>query len=490
MVVSSPRRPRPGPRPPHWAVWILVGLLLLSAAVPLAAAGSDGSDDDGDSGADDGDSGDSDSGDSDGSDADSDDGSDDSDSSGSGSESDADDDDSSGPGSNGDDASDGAGPPDGVPAGDGDDGEDDEDDEDDGPGRGRGPPAGLGHLVRTGPAFRGAFLSFDLASDGIRNVSHEGRALFSAVTVDDLAVEEARTRGASVRIEGHAGDADVEFKLHDTPTAPARFEVDEGAVLALVAAPGVSLSNVSDRSVYLSGSGLQAALWSEKVALALDGDRITAAGDAEVHLLVSGRARGGDGPGPDGGDGDADDGGDDLAAAGAKVLQAASRGAVGAEVHMALNGSGVRSEVVALTDLSVLASQRGRGVVLLVSSDDERGRTVVVHLDPALFDGADDLEVLFDGEPIELASNLDDVLDPTNDGGKAEAVLLVGQDEVQALVSVPSFSVHTIEVQGLGSLTEVVTQIGLTPQQAATALLAAAATVLVAAYAAGPRRRS
>jgi len=79
----------------------------------------------------------------------------------------------------------------------------------------------------------------------------------------------------------------------------------------------------------------------------------------------------------------------------------------------------------------------------------EDGKTVVVNIDDPVLSDLDNLRVLYDGVEISLADDYEDVLDPFNDDGEAEFLLLFGTEDVQVLVSIPSFSVHRITIAQL-----------------------------------------
>lgn len=339
--------------------------------------------------------------------------------------------------------------------------------------RRRGPPAGVGRVQERDGSFSGRFVQVEATGQGLANLSYDGRLLFSHLAVDGLTVEEVESRGARIEVEGKTAGEDVRFRLHDTPTATMRIDIDDDVELEIVLADNVTPSMDGPRRVNLIASGVQAVLWSDKTPLDVNGSTIEVTGETRLSFMV---ARG---PTTS----------DDASAFGSAVARAASEGRVGAEVRAVAEGGDVRSEVVEFGDMSVMATHGNESFLVVVSSDNETGRTVVMHLDPAVLggNGSRELEVRFDGRPIEQAEDLQDVLDPSNDGDRAEYVLVHGSDGIQALVSVPSFSTHTIEVAALPGV-EVITQLGLSPAQVATALAAAGATVLVAALVAGKRR--
>lgn len=90
-------------------------------------------------------------------------------------------------------------------------------------------------------------------------------------------------------------------------------------------------------------------------------------------------------------------------------------------------------------------ADKGR-IEVNVSSDEEGGQTIVIDVDNETFNIIDinRIKVRYDGEPIDMASNYSDVLNPDDDDGKAEYLIVVGSDGIQILVSIPSFSEHVI----------------------------------------------
>jgi len=90
----------------------------------------------------------------------------------------------------------------------------------------------------------------------------------------------------------------------------------------------------------------------------------------------------------------------------------------------------------------------GERVEVTVESDVENGSTVLINLDNRVLPVGWIREVLVDNEPATLADDYADILDPNNDNGSPEYLILAGGKGVQVLVSVPSFSSHTITIRG------------------------------------------
>jgi hypothetical protein len=85
-----------------------------------------------------------------------------------------------------------------------------------------------------------------------------------------------------------------------------------------------------------------------------------------------------------------------------------------------------------------------------VSSESGEGRTVILNIDNSVLGvvSIQQVKVEVDGQPVPLASDYDDVLDPSNDGGTPEYLILVGGQGIQVLVSIPHFSTRTITIRG------------------------------------------
>jgi hypothetical protein len=93
---------------------------------------------------------------------------------------------------------------------------------------------------------------------------------------------------------------------------------------------------------------------------------------------------------------------------------------------------------------------KGNAVVAIVSSENREGRTVILNIDNRALPILDlrRVEVEVDGEKVPLADSYEDVLNPNDDGGQAEYLILVGGEGIQVLVSIPHFSARTITIRG------------------------------------------
>jgi hypothetical protein len=153
-------------------------------------------------------------------------------------------------------------------------------------------------------------------------------------------------------------------------------------------------------------------------------------------------------------------------------------------------------QVLAYDDLAVQVRLPGTAaasapIAVQLSANLTEGRTVVLHVDPALLGNAtaDRLDLHYyddhaDGSRTEAvfarAGSLADALDPTDDDGRPEYWVVADADGLQVLVSVPHWSTHTVTLAGLGAL--------LQPSVLAGALAGAAGIAVAAVALFWPRR--
>jgi parallel beta-helix repeat protein len=90
----------------------------------------------------------------------------------------------------------------------------------------------------------------------------------------------------------------------------------------------------------------------------------------------------------------------------------------------------------------------GERVEVTVESDVENGSTVLINLDNRVLPVGWIREVLVDNESATLADDYADILDPNNDNGRPEYLILKGGKGAQILVSIPHFSARVITIRG------------------------------------------
>jgi hypothetical protein len=93
----------------------------------------------------------------------------------------------------------------------------------------------------------------------------------------------------------------------------------------------------------------------------------------------------------------------------------------------------------------------GEKIEVVVESDVENGRTVLINIENEVLPVGWIQRVLVDNVEIGLADDYADVLDPT-DENVPEYLILKGGKGAQVLVSIPSFSTRTIAVAALPTL--------------------------------------
>lgn len=303
------------------------------------------------------------------------------------------------------------------------------------------------------------------------------------VVVEGLAIPGA----APITVEQRPGAllvraGEVLITVYDSPAGALRAEARSGAAFALDLGPSVAAS-VGAGEASLKAPGVDALAVVKGGTFARADGRLTVdlgATDAAFVLRAAppeppAEPSRGEPPGPLG----------DVTvparvALAAALPRAIAEEKVAAEAYLARNASGVATSVVAYVaaDVNVtVADPRPEALTLTLDVSDHRGRTLVFHLGEGVVAGTEGgVRVLYDGAEIGAAAGLADVLDPDDDGLAAEYVLVQGSAGLQLVVSVPHFSVHTLSIQGLGSLAPSLAPYG---GVAAAALLAVAAVVLL-----------
>jgi len=78
-------------------------------------------------------------------------------------------------------------------------------------------------------------------------------------------------------------------------------------------------------------------------------------------------------------------------------------------------------------------------------NETSNGKTIVVNIDKNFFSN-DKIYLIYDGQPIRLAENISDVLNPNDDGSNPEYIITYGANGTQVLISIPHFSQHEINL--------------------------------------------
>lgn len=309
---------------------------------------------------------------------------------------------------------------------------------------------------------------------------------------DNLTV---RSTGSALRI----GDEDTELVLHDDPTGLIRLKGDDGSLTILL--PGnATVRHTADGSAarieYMGGRSGH--LRSENATF-LDDHTVLATGF--FALLVPHEREDDSPPGDDEGERRHEE-----------VKEAIEDRRIGAEITLrqpapsiaaAIEGNATEGiEVLAYDDVQVQVQMPSSGVAtpeapirIEVSAELDEGRTIVLNVDRSLLESSDpkslvlgyfDLYEQADGSVLETevlfsqASSLQDILDPTDDGGSPEYWVVEDANGLQLLASVPHWSAHAITLGSLALITA--------PSVMAGLMIGVAGSVVAGAVLFWPRR--
>jgi hypothetical protein len=158
-----------------------------------------------------------------------------------------------------------------------------------------------------------------------------------------------------------------------------------------------------------------------------------------------------------------------------ELLKAIGEGNVGGEINIWQEDTGYEHEIMIYDSVNIpqIDVEQGRVSFVVSGNESSTGKTIAVNVDSSVFDPYSEIVVEYDGEPIRIAEDINDILNPNNDGSHPEYLIVVGSDGIQLLVSVPHFSEHFI------------TFFSLTPEQVAQffeyAVIAAVGLIVIAA---------
>ena len=129
-----------------------------------------------------------------------------------------------------------------------------------------------------------------------------------------------------------------------------------------------------------------------------------------------------------------------------RVTTGIMAGDVGAEVDIEDRDS---SSTVVYDSLNISITQVENNTVSInISSELSQGTTVSLSVSSDILEvmQEENVTILFDGEQIQMADNYDDIMNPNDDDGAAEYLVVVGSEDVEVLVSIPHFSAHSITI--------------------------------------------
>ena len=136
------------------------------------------------------------------------------------------------------------------------------------------------------------------------------------------------------------------------------------------------------------------------------------------------------------------------------IDDAINKGDVGGEVIIEKN---LESDLVVYNNrLSINEFNVERNRVSLRINGDENitGKTLVINVEEGVFENPDKMVVKYDGETIKIADDIDDVLNPDDDGSHPEYLITHGANGTQIVVSIPHFSEHEITIYSVAEVVE------------------------------------
>jgi hypothetical protein len=299
----------------------------------------------------------------------------------------------------------------------------------------------------------GEFVSFTYNETGIHGYTVDGVTILDIVIDGRLRnLEEVKANGPQLKLKATG----FSLLVHDNPGAVSRLHTDVP----------VRFSFAPDARVATSREGTQVAFTLGELSGKVKGDSLTVNGNTvtgrgDVLFLLDSLRGSFDTHRPD-------------------ISRAIGKGHVGVEASFNSLDGDVEEDVVSYGNVTLTRLKAERGnLTLLIDGHGLDGRVLVLNVDGRLVgaDKKEDLVILFDNETIGEASSLEDVLDPDDDGLKAEYYIVfdVKAEAFQLLVSVPHYSVHTLSLTTIISLPPPSVILGIV---AGVALLAPGAYVL------------
>jgi hypothetical protein len=253
--------------------------------------------------------------------------------------------------------------------------------------------------------------------------------IFETVTIAEFTPED------EPRVEGSVfifDELNVRIRAHNNPPAVLHYAgINEPNFVTLTLAQDLSATIKTNNTVAISGEEFDAILVTGNSEIDISGSTI------EVNLSVSAsvlfRA---------------------IPKLGAsiwrenqdKICDAIGDGKIGAELSVvARDGTWVEDHIPYQdVQMRTTGAEKGR-VEIEVTADLEEGKVVVINVDLESLDIASttELEVLYDDIELDNVQSIDALLE----GTEAAYYVTVSEVGVQVLVSIPSFSTHTITIQ-------------------------------------------
>ncbi len=283
--------------------------------------------------------------------------------------------------------------------------------------------------------------SYNSSTGEITNFTLGGTPVFSSILIDDWSPD-MKLKGSEIRFEtkfqskGEDGVERITLEIHDNPKGLIKVDVKGNRNVTFVLADGISgevgdPENAVNLSGELNGTLVQIGHENGTVDFSKDNKNFTAnVTDAKlmfrthpVTVMTQAQFNHRN-----------------------QVTAGIMAGDVGAEVD--IEGEDSTSTVV-YDSLNISIEQVENNTVSIdISSELSQGTTVSLSVSSDILEvmQEENVTILFDGEQIQMADNYDDIMNPDDDGGAAEYLVVVGSEDVEVLVSIPHFSAHSITI--------------------------------------------
>ena len=123
---------------------------------------------------------------------------------------------------------------------------------------------------------------------------------------------------------------------------------------------------------------------------------------------------------------------------------------VGGEITIQLEENQIdyKQYIFIYNDVTITPQDINEGNISITIDGDENsgGRTIVINVAREVFGLDEKLVIEYDGELIKMADDIDDILNPNDDGSHPEYLITVGINGTQILVSIPHFSQHLLSI--------------------------------------------
>jgi len=286
--------------------------------------------------------------------------------------------------------------------------------------------------------------SYNSSTGEITNFTLGGTPVFSSILIDDWSPD-MKLKGSEIRFEtkfqsmGEDGVERITLEIHDNPKGLIKVDVKGSRNVTFVLADDISgevgdLKNAVNLSGELNGTLVQIGHENGTVDFSTDGDKNFTANVTDAKLMfrthpvtVMTQAQ---------------------FIHRERVTTGIMAGDVGAEVDIE---GGDSTSTVVYDSLNISIEQVENNTVSIdISSELSQGTTVSLSVSNDILEvmQEENVTILFDGEQIQMADNYEDIMNPDDDGGAAEYLVVVDSESgvVEVLVSIPHFSAHSITI--------------------------------------------